>query len=511
LLGALEAVLPVKFVSGNERLENDSGRLVVGAGAGQPAGPAAGAVASLRVPAKAEAAEGGRLTEVAVTFSEAREVPFPFRGRSVRVKAASAPAVLSVAGPHQVLARTERGPVWACAAEAGVKHYASGFALPRIPRDGNLRDVLNGDRFLELLPVLHWLQGIRGQEIYEGLPLRACFMFDDPNLHWPRYGFVDFQQIAEHAARENFHVSFAMIPLDAWFAHAKATEIFRTNTSRLSLLIHGNDHLKRELARTYDSAERVLLLAQAIRRIERFEAKTGLRVCRVMVPPHGACSESTLAALPDCGFEAACISHGSLRAHNRERPWTKFLGFRPSEVVAGCPVMPRWALAGTTNAILLAAYLRQPIVLMGHHQDLRHGIELLDERARFINGLGTVLWSRMTDLSRMNYQWRMDSTNCRLKVLGHKLRISIPAQTTQKLIESHEGRGWENWRVSGVNGAELTLRTGERISLPDCSRSLLTLEVRREPALPLSEADGRPVLAAFVRRLLTEGRDRLLP
>src|SRR5262245_19147313 len=124
--------------------------------------------------------------------------------------------------------------------------------------------------------------------------------------------------------------------------HGGAAEIFRRNSRRLSFCVHGNNHTKRELAQPYSDGERVSLLQQAIRRIETLERKAGVEVSRVMVPPHGACSHEMLEELPQRGFESACISHGSLRAHNRQRPWVRQLGYLPSEMIRNCPVLPRW-------------------------------------------------------------------------------------------------------------------------------------------------------------------------
>src|ERR1019366_8149913 len=111
---------------------------------------------------------------------------------------------------------------------------------------------------------------------------------------------------------------------------------------------------------------------QAIHRIERLERAAGCEISRVMAAPHGACSDAMLQEMPGCGFESAAISHGSLRAHNKGKPWARSLGYLPSEIIQGCPVLPRWGMTGNTyNTILLAAYLGQPMILRGHHADLR--------------------------------------------------------------------------------------------------------------------------------------------
>lgn len=343
-------------------------------------------------------------------------------------------------------------------------------------------------------------------------PLRACFIFDDPNLHWPRYGWVHFEQIATQATRENYHVAFATIPLDTWFTHGATAQVFRDNSERLSLVVHGNDHTKSELARIYSPTRRLALLRQAIRRIERFERASGLRVGRVMVPPHGACSEEMLKDIPRCGFEAACISHGSLRAHNRTSLWTDELGYASSELINGCPVLPRWALANSgEQTILLAAYLRQPIVLRGHHQDLKGGrLEVLDRLARIINGLGNVIWSNMTDISRLNYSWRMDGSTLRIKPRGRTLNVHVPAEAETLLVESMAGQEGNVWRAFEANGSSIQIRCEETAPLLVKRERSLTLETVVTPTAIFEENGEGLRVAPLVRRLLTEGRDRLV-
>ena len=390
-----------------------------------------------------------------------------------------------------------------------MKHFRSGFSLPEFSAGDALHDVLNEGRFLEMLPLVSWLREMCASTAYASPPLRACFIFDDPNLHWTRYGFVDFRMTAAHAAKENYHVAFATIPLDAWFAHEATIQVFRKNVPYLSLAVHGNNHTKQELARNYTAAARVSLLQQAIRRIEHLEARTGLSVCRVMVPPHGACSEEMLAELPGCGFEAACISHGSVCAHNQGKTWTRNVGYFPSELVHGCPVLPRWGLSGNVkNTILLAAFLGQPMVLRGHHQDLKDGIELLDNLAEFINQLGPVTWSRMTDLCRMNHQWRMEGSTCRVKPLGRKIVFRIPEPATRLVIED----GFRtDWQISGMNGNVTMVRAGEIIALSERSRGEISIVAAPAATVPSTNGTHRTPAPVFLRRLLTEGRDRLLP
>jgi hypothetical protein len=475
LLAMLEGIMPVKFSFSDGDQSGIAGRILT-ANTGGAATRSGTSVSSLSVPQVENTSKESDLIDFAVRFSDDPDVPFPFQGRSLRTKVAAQPSILSLGPDEKPLATCELGPVWAVSQGKAAKHFRSGFALPALPADRSLQDVLSGRRFLEMLPLLHWLRGVCAGASAVSPPLRACFIFDDPNLHWPRYGYVDYQQLAAQAEKENYHVAFATIPLDTWFTHGGTAGIFRKHRSRLSLLIHGNNHAKRELARQYTEPERIYLLKQAIHRIERLERRSGLAVSRVMVPPHGACSEEMLAALPVCGFEAACISHSSLRAHNKAKAWTKTLGYLPSELVRGCPVLPRWGVSGDLkNTILLAAYLKQAIILRGHHQDLKDGPELLDELARFVNGLGLVEWLNMTDLVRTNYS------------AGSVEARQIAEGVTGSILKPSFG---------GVVNVEKVAGTSFEV----VSQLLAEVKTHARPRAPVW----------FIRRLLTEGRDRLL-
>jgi hypothetical protein len=152
-----------------------------------------------------------------------------------------------------------------------------------------------------------------------------------------------------------------------------------------------------------------------------------------------------------------------------------------------------------SNNVLVAAYLGQPLILRGHHQDFRHGMDVLDGPARFINQIGDVTWGNMTALSRMNYLWRMDGTTCRIKPLGRKIAFPLPSTATEVIVEGPLIRAEA---VSAGDGAGFAAtRNGEH----------LVLEMERHGYSPSdAPAAGLGSATLMLRRVLTEARDRLM-
>jgi len=505
LFGLLGALLPVRFVD-DRRVDRAAGEIIVAAPDEPSTRGPAHPLPTLRMPASSTDADDGRSVELSVSFSDDIEVPFPFRGRVIRTRWPASCAGLSPGPGDKVLASTTRGPVWSVSTTGDTRHFESSLPWPRVGAETRFSDVFNADCFLPMLVLLQFLH-VAGANDYRNAPLRASFIVDDPNLHWPRYGFIDYGDLARHAAAWNYHVAFATIPIDTWFTHQPTAALFRRNEPSLSLLVHGNNHVKEELARRYSDVARTALLQQALRRIEQLERTADLRVCRVMVPPHGACSADMLGALAQAGFEAACISTGSLLAHNPSEAWARTLGFAPAALINGCPVLPRWAMTGNARThLILAAYLGQPMILRGHHHDLKNGLDVFGELAQFINGLGEVRWSSISGLCRLNYQWRMEGTVCRIRPFGTSIAFDPPARATAIFVEDLGGT-----TDSCEERPVVDVTPGKYIELMDRGERAIQIECEkvRRPAFPATREHQTPP-GFILRRLLTEARDRLL-
>lgn len=449
-----------------------------------------------------------------IDFAPHSAVPSVLGGRQIR----SDEAVKVMALPKwlrdvTVLASKEVSPVWAMQEVEGLQHHYIALPIPELNDGEFLFQFFHGRRFLQLLPLIIFLRILTEDPRWEQPPLQACFMFDDPNLHWRTYGFVDFAEIAAHAQMHNYKVSFATIPLDTWFVHKPTALLFQQYHAQLSLLIHGNNHIAQELARPYVGEELNRNLWQALRRIDEFERRSGVEVSKVMAPPHGACSESALRGMAQLGFEAACISKGSLSHYNGCATWLRTFGMKPCDIIGGLPVLPRFPLSGNChNSILIAALLHQPIIPVGHHHDIADGLQLLTDLSGFVNSLGPVHWADMKGISRSHYARRLEGKIIRVRMFTKRIEVCIPEGMHQILVE----RPWLEgsflplaWRpISDVSEWNLH-HPDEPIPVLAGQKIEIVAEMPRSSLIDATTISSH--LWPVARRQLTEARDRLAP
>ena len=304
------------------------------------------------------------------------------RGAVLHDDRAECVQALDVGPADQIMAEGPVGPVWT--RRLAGKQRVHTVALSPAQPDSTLplRAQMREGTFLSLLPLVAFLREVTQAHEWSKPPLRASFVIDDPNLRWPTYGFIDFRALATHATDHGYHVAVATVPLDSRPVSSAAARVFANNPRSLSLLVHGNEHLRNELER-FSSVRRAREeMDQALRRVASLERRAGVRVDRVMAAPHERCSRVTTEAMLQAGFEALTI--------DRANPWR----FRPEEekpvagwelaelVSGGLPVIRREYLGASREDLVLRAFLDQPLILYGHHSRLVRGTRSVGGRGR---------------------------------------------------------------------------------------------------------------------------------
>jgi hypothetical protein len=422
----------------------------------------------------------------------------------------------------EVLATRAGAPVWSISSgPRGVTHTGALAPLELGPQEA-LRDRLTADRFLGLLPLVRYLQEVTRELAYDPPPLRAAFVLDDPNLHAPSYGYVDFRALALHAEAHHYHVSMAMIPLDAWFAHRATARLFLERPASLSISMHGNNHSGGELERAGSETQTRALLAQALRRVERFERRHGLRVCRVMAPPHGMCSEQTARQMVPLGFESLSVSRPYPWYARAPMRWTArppgesaLAGWLPTDVVAGgLPVLLRLGLQTGADSLALRAFLGQPLIICGHHDDLADGMDGLADVAAAVNTLGDVRWTSLSDIARSRFCTRADGATLHVRLSCRKVRVNVPAGIEWVVVEAPSPLAQDgDPLVCGNSIGRLSRLASSTVSEPMATDGLSQVEIAL--VRPVAEPGSIPAPAwrpePVLRRVATEGRDRLMP
>ena len=455
-----------------------------------------------------------------VSLADDGRLARPLRKRKIAERGRACDLALTPQSVRDVLACVGECAVWWQSGDARL--HCSLYPLAELGEGQTLRDHLCPGSFMGLLPLLHFLTTLLADQGWKLPAPRAAFVIDDPNLHWPSYGFLKYSRLAEHASHHGYHLAFATVPLDGWRVDARAAAIMREHSASLSLLVHGNDHVARELAGLDSDHKAEAAMAQALRRIAALERASGLSVARVMAPPHGVCSEEALRAMFRLGFEAACIS--------RPYPWRDGLpapsplaGWHPAELVAGgIPVAPRQAITAAREDLVFRALLGQPLILHGHHGDFADGLDLLEQAAADINDLGEVRWGTLDSVAGGAFATRRLDGTLLVQMYACRVSVEIPDGIDTVRVLAQEplgGAGWHELRYAGgsaQNGDVVRMSFQEEAGMsgPLSVSAAQTLDLKLVPDRPLNPlriAAPRHKAWPLTRRLLVEGRDRLQP
>jgi hypothetical protein len=516
LFHALERAFPVRFEGRHaQELRGADGALLIGVqerDAPTHEVPLLSAVSDEPEPSS----DPGPLTSDVPSFRLAASelLDRRLRGQVIRDPAADTASV-PVADGDVVLASCDRAPLWITRGRGAARRDVVALAPRELGPEEALRGRIQEGRALALLPLLHFLRELTAGLAFHPPPLRAAFLIDDPNLHWTGYGYLRYHELARHADEHGYHVAMAMVPLDGWATHPGAARLFRERSDRLSLTVHGNDHVWQELGRPMEPRRRRALLSQALRRIASFEERTRLRVARVMTAPHEDCSEEMARDMLRLGIEALCNGRPYPWMARAPAPWlsrpegtSPLVAFGPATpVVGGLPVLLRRPLDSSPADVALCAYLDQPLILYGHHDDLEGGLEPFADWAARVNELGSARWGSLARIAATNYATRREGDLLRVRLYARRVRVEVPAGIERLRVELPEGDGRERvvygGSASGALGADLPLGGGERGVDVALARTN-GLDPATVPA-PL----WRPW--PLVRRFAGEGRDRLAP
>jgi hypothetical protein len=379
-----------------------------------------------------------------------------------------------------------------------------------------LRDHMTAGRFWSLLPLAHFLKRLTVNPVRRRRPNAACLVIDDPNVRFASYGYVQFSLLGRDAREHGYHVAVATIPLDLALPGRRGLQAFREHSKELSLVVHGSDHLRRELERCRGTFEADRIIRTAEARVRRFEERAGFRIERVMCPPHGRCGPAALAALFRWNYEALAAAHAfPWDGFADQRDWL-LAGWLPAQLAGGgLPVLPRHPLGASLDDLVFRAFLDQPLIVYCHHTDLREGFGSIHSAVARVAELGEVRWTSLRSIARTNALIDSDGAVTTVEVYSRDLRIRCPETDSFRIVAPRIFGGGEATRLE-VDGRPVDVELdGSRpsfVAVPDrpCGDELRIRFASRSP-LPTVGMRDWPGAWPLVRRAMTEARDRALP
>jgi hypothetical protein len=442
-----------------------------------------------------------------VKFATSDAIHASFRGQTLNDESLTTFCPLRL--ERETLAWIEGFPVWTREQVGTQSLHTVGIDLPPCGPDGFFYQFFQYTSWFRVVPLLTFLKDSLPVSCWLEAEARASIIVDDPNLHRTDYGFIDYRNLVRHADQHNYHVSIAAIPLDMWYTNRAAAAILRNNPERISLIFHGIDHTLYELGQECSDETAFAILTAGLKRVERFERKSGLSVERVMTAPHGAFAEHFARAMTLLTFEGACVSLPSLLNWNAQRHWPADTGLSFAQAVGSLPVFHRFGPA----AIPLYSFLGHPVIVISHHQDCVGNYSQFEKWASTINGISKTRWCSVGEIARSNYYTQRSHNKLLIFLYSRYCSLDLPPGTTSLEFKSTPFCAKDvavslemlkgKWEPQAIGDLALNWDRGS---------NRLSVRVVSSP-LPSSQKIDVPPIPwwPYLRRFITEARDRALP
>jgi hypothetical protein len=250
-------------------------------------------------------------------------------------------------------------------------------------------DLRLGRIFAEMAPMLMFVRDAAGERAWHSVGHYANLSIDDAWLVEP-YGHLNYKALLSEMECHNFHTTVSFIPWNFDRSSPEVVSLFQGHQDKLSVSVHGNNHDHREFAdlETVPLKKQVANIQQAIARMRRFTALTGVSYDPIMIFPHDTGPVATLAELKRYGFLATAYSLDlPLGAARPRDPLFYLRTFNLN--FANFPALNRYFAEKPTARLELAmnAFLDNPILFYGHQKLFDGGIQAFNRTADAVNGV----------------------------------------------------------------------------------------------------------------------------
>ena len=314
--------------------------------------------------------------------------------------------------------------------------------------------------------VLLFLQAVGKDRCWQTPGRFANLCIDDPLLKEP-YGRMSYRALLAEAQKAGFHATIGFVPWNYDRNSPDVVELFRQNGRWLSIVVHGNNHDRFEFYGPQhwqagdpwpvkSLAEQEAILRQALGRMERFSAGTGLPYDRVMVFPHAIGSAGTLRLLKRLGFAGTANYNNYPLGSPPPADLADCLGAANSDA-AGFPAVRRdYPKNRAEWTVALDLFLGNPILFMAHEDLFAAGRTAFNETASLVARLEpAVRWTNLGEIFRGLYRQRRLHTNFwEVRMLSDEIDLRNEGPSLRHYSvrrEDPHDPPMENMQVDGVD------------------------------------------------------------
>src|SRR4030095_10610121 len=367
------------------------------------------------------------------------------------------------------------------------------------------------DHFLSAVPVVLYIKWAFAGTCWTAPETNACLVIDDPALK-STHGFVNFEELLSLMKRHNFSTNIAFIPWNWRRSAPEVVRLFRENPERFSLSVHGCDHTRAEFG-SADQQRLYWKARQALERMNRHEAISGLSHDPVMVFPQGVFSEAAMSALKRTNLIAS-VNNDIISADPHPRAITISDVWDIAVMRYPFPLFTRrYPWEGIEN-FAFDALLGKPAVAVIHHDYCCDHCARLVNFVQQVNALQcTTTWRSLGDVVRRSCRQRLDSTGVvEAEMYGMELhlenrsgqpkRFSIRRRecepsAIERIFTDAQEIAWR--QVNGHIDFEIELNPGEN--------RVIKIQFHRLSAEACNGDNLAYRLKAMLRRYLCEARD----
>ncbi len=381
------------------------------------------------------------------------------------------------------------------------------------PADNNFKF---GMCFPGLIPLLLFLKAAFGDRMWHSPNHSlANLIIDDPLLR-PKYGFVNFEELVRKADELDFTTTLAFIPWNHRRSSEATVRLFRDRTDRLSICVHGCDHISREFG-AIDLGHLNSTIQTALSRVEDLQERTGLTVTKAMVFPQGHFSPASMLALKCNNFIAAINTELLPMTGTDEARLT----VRDSLDVAiekyhGFALFQR-NYPEEAKEFPLQLFAGKPLFLVEHHGFFKNGFDRLTEVVDRVNAITPkVRWTNTSEILTQCYKLQKNGANeVRCHVFSSSQVLENRETMNQRFAVTKNEPDVDLVNRVLVDGESVEFEASDsslrfEISVPALSSAQVNIEYLNPLPCPPRRLSAKQRTKIGMRRYLSEFRDNVI-